>query len=76
MLICITYYNICLFGISGCIDPGDMDGTQAYSDNRTRTLVTFINGLVQERRNSSASAMELRLSCISHRHIQRYTFLC
>ena len=27
-----------------------------------------IDGLVQERHNSSASAMELRLSCITHRY--------
>ena len=33
---------------------------------RIGTLMhVYINGLVQERRNSSALAMELRLSCIN-----------
>ena len=31
-------------------------------------MVYYIDGLVQENRNSSALAMELRLSCMNHRY--------
>ena len=32
------------------------------------------DGLVQERRNSSALAMELRLSCTSHRNDEQQSY--
>ena len=44
--------------------------------------ITYIDGLVQERRNSSALAMELRLSCINlwtwwaDAYIPGYRFVC
>ena len=33
-----------------------------------KVVEPYIHGLVQERRNSSANALELHLSCINHRY--------
>ena len=42
-----------------CIGPTMDMNPIAYGNN----IMAYIEGLVQERRNSSALAMELRLSC-------------
>ena len=45
-----------------------MNGNLEYNLTTQRCILYHINGFVQERRNSIANALELRLPCTTHRY--------
>ena len=66
-------FRVLIVGILFTNVGNDINETQPHKsqDVNLKSYIQCLSGLVQERRNSSVLAMELRLSCTDHQCIQK-----